>query len=242
MTPQRRRAEAILGKIEADTRGFLERDDTPNARIHSLFAGLYIQTTKNWLAELTESEAPDFAYAVIPHFYALYDEGVLRHLDTPLADVPRQWRAYHRLARRLTMASPISAHLLLISLGARAHIRHDLPIAIARVLDDVAQGHVTIRVIDREQFVGSLSQRAFLQAALDYVDWHRQRQTGWRYGILGAYARGLIVLRRIWVPVMEGWRRAAFDDGKALNGAGAAPCPAPTGDERGIVPQTGQLS
>lgn len=222
--------------------GFLDRPDDRNVRVHSLFAGLYLQTTANWLRELEDNAAPGFAHAVIPHFYALYDEGVLQHLDSPLAEVPRQWRAYHRLARRLTMRSPISAHLLLISLGARAHIRHDLGLAIAQVLREVAQGRDDIGLIDREQFVGSLSQRAFLKAALDYVDWHRQRQTGWRYGVLGAYARGLIVLRRIWVPVMEGWRRAAFDDARAQAAAGAAPCPKSTAAEPGIVPQTGQVS
>ncbi|MEQ9676218.1 MAG: DUF5995 family protein [Roseovarius indicus] len=216
MTAERCGAEAILGRIEADMQRFLDMEDDRNGRVHSLFAGLYVQTTRHWLAELAESEAPEFAYAVIPRFYALYEEGVLRHLETPVRQVPRQWRMYHRLARRLTMRSPISVHLALISLGARAHIRHDLGIAIAQVLREVGAGRLTIPVVDREQFVGSLSARAFLKAALDYVDWHRQRQSGWRWGVLGGYGRGLIVLRRIWVPVMEGWRRRAYDDGEAL--------------------------
>lgn len=219
MTVGRQRAEATLGRIEADMKRFLDMEDDRNGRIHSLFAGLYVQTTRHWLAELSESGAPEFAYEVIPHFYRLYEEGVLQQLDAPLHDVPWQWRSYHRVARRLTMRSAISAHLLLISLGARAHIRHDLGIAIARALQTCAETGTTV---DRHGFAGSLSERAFLGASLDYVDWHRARQSGWRSGVLGLYARGLVRLRRIWVPVMEGWRRAAYDEALVLSAEGPA--------------------
>lgn len=217
MTEPRDRAEAVIGRIEADMQRFLEMPDEPNGRVHSLFAGLYLETTKRWIAGLSDFASPEFAYTVITHFYALYEDCVLRELDTPLSQVAPQWRLYHRLSRRLTMRSAISSHLLLISLGARAHTRHDLASAIARAAEDYADPDIA----RREHLIGALSARAFREAALDYVAWHRQRQSGWRYGVLSLYARGLKVLRFIWVPVMEGWRQAAYADAVALAGDGA---------------------
>lgn len=203
-------AEAVLGQLEDIIRRFDAEPDTANARIHCLFSGLYRETTTQWLGALEKSPAPDFAYLVMRRFYDLYDLGVLTQLDAPLAEVPRQWRSYHWLARRLTMRSPISLHLLLISLGVRAHIRHDLGIAIRQA----ACGHdsETGRGAAREELIGTLSQQAFFRAALDFVDGHRRRQRGWRRAILGLYALGLRALKPVWVTVMEAWRGAACRD------------------------------
>ncbi len=203
-------AEAVLGQLEEIIHRFHGAPDTANVRIHCLFAGLYRETTTQWLAALEQTPAPDFAYLVMRRFYDLYDLGVLQRLDVPLEEVPRQWRKYHWLARRLTMRSPISLHLLLISLGVRAHIRHDLGIAIRQA----ACGHEseTGRDATREELIGTLSQQAFFRAALDFVDWHRTRQRGWRRAVLGLYALGLRMLKPVWVTVMEAWRGAAYRD------------------------------
>lgn len=208
---RQRSAEAVLGQLEADIRRFSDMPDTPNGRIHVLFAGLYRETTTQWLNALARSPAPDFAYAVMRRFYDLYETGVLDQLDRPLTEVPRQWRNYHRLARRLTGRSPISLHLVLLYLGARAHVRRDLAIAIRQAARDFA-GRPGGTELMREELISTLSEQAFFRASLDFVEVHRRQQSGWRLAVLNGYALGLRVLKPVMVLVIESWRGAAYRD------------------------------
>ena len=208
-------AQAVLGKIEANIAHYDALPDERGKRIHCLFVRLYRETTIQWLAALDRCGNPDFAYRALRHFYDLYQEGVVNRWEAPIASIPRAWRTYHRLARRLTMRSPITSHLLVISLGARAHIRHDLGIAILRAAHEHHENEGVWPDIQRGDLFGGISEQVFLQAALDYVDWHRQRQRGWRYSVLTTYATGLRALRSIWLPVMEGWRAVSLRDALA---------------------------
>lgn len=171
--------------------------------IHVLFAELYLCETLSWLEQLERSPQPEHAYSTIPRFFALYREHVLDRLHRPLDEVEPHWRAYHRLARRLTIRSPISSHLLLISLGAWAHTRFDLGRAICEAVS------FDRRAVNETMF-GSLSDRAFLKATCNYVGLHRGRQRGWRRLMLGLYGKGLLLTKPIWLAEFQRWRTASY--------------------------------
>ena len=209
------RAEAVLAKIEADIAHYNTLPDTSGRRVHCLFAGLYRETTAQWLTALEKSDNPGFAYRALYHFYEVYDEGVVTRLNARISDIPRPWRNYHRLARWLTMRSPITSHLILISLGLRAHTRHDLGISILRAAQETHAATGVWPDIHRHELIGDISRKVFFKAALDYVDWHHQRQRGWRRGVLAVYVSGLRGLRFVWLPIMEAWRDASYRDALA---------------------------
>lgn len=218
------RADDVLTLLEQQAATFRAMPDEPGQQIHSLFAGLYRETTTRWLAALSEEENNLFGLLLVRRFYEIYQTSVPDYLnqsvkrDMPVPPVP--WRKYHWLGKRLTMRSPISLHLVLISLGARAHIYHDLGDAIRLALEDHEQ--ITGTPIEPntayQTVAGATSEKAFQSAALDYVDWHRARQSGWRHWVLGFYAVVLRALKPIWVGELERWRRHARDE--ALSGIG----------------------
>lgn len=207
-------AEDVLARVEGALSQFTAMSDEPGKQVHCLFAGLYRETTARWLQALTDVEDPLFAYLVIRRFYDIYETSVPENLPGGQVAVP--WRRYHWLANRLTMRSPITTHLVLLSLGVRAHVYHDLAEAIGLAAQDYRSitGHTANYKRERPNVIGSLSQKAFFDAALEYIAWHRTRQSGWRRLILTLYAATLRFLRPFWVRVMEGWRTHAWD--KAL--------------------------
>ncbi len=64
-------------------------------------------------------------------FYDLYDHQVARPALRGEAATAPHWRACAGLAARTDLTSPIGLHQRLISVGARAHVRHDLGEAMA---------------------------------------------------------------------------------------------------------------
>lgn len=214
MTSPKAAAEEMLPLLDRVKRDFDNLPDLSGAQIHCLFAGLYCQTAQYWLQTLEQSDRPDFAYLVVRDFYDIYEIAVPEFLVNAEQDPPRPWRKYHWLARRLTMRAPISAHLLLLIFGARAHIRHDLRLAIIRsapIYRQLTGDDVQFEAL-KHTITGPASARAFYAAAISFVQWHRVRQTGWRRFILGVYLTVLRLLRPFWVGVMEGWRRRAWRD------------------------------
>lgn len=207
-------AEAAKQRLIEQTDVFLAMPDTAGNRIHCLFAGLYVSTTTRWLDSLEALPEPDFICLVVHRFHELYDDYVVVRMDASIQDIPVHWRMYHRLARRLTMRSPISAHLALLALATRAHPRHDLSVAIARARADYEALHGHLPDVDQvlPGLIGRESASAFFDAAVDYVDLHRDLQRGWRWLVLSAYRGTLIALRPLWVTVLEGWRRKAWAD------------------------------
>lgn len=194
-------------KVEFDT-----WPDAPDAQVHTLFAGLYVLTTQRWLQRLGVADDPEFGYLVIVRFFKLYEDGVLALIGADVNQVPKQWRTYHWLARRLTMKSPISLHLILISLGARAHVRYDLEIAVAEAAKDYQQ--IFGRVPDFKklspEIIGAAPAESFAKAAMDFVNMHHAQQTGWRRLVLSGYRWGLRATRPLWLSVFQSWRRAAY--------------------------------
>lgn len=215
MNAVKARAEAVLSLVEQDVTVFGALPDEPGQQVHRLFAGLYRETTARWLQALEEAENPFFTYLVVRRFYDIYEQSVPSHLaigarEAPLPPVP--WRRYHWLAKRLTMRSSITSHLLLISLGARAHTYHDLTTAVQAGAQDYRDvvGHVVDLERERANIIGPISAKAFFEAALDYVAWHQSRQSGWRRLVLSAYGPSLRALRPLWLGIFEGWRRHAW--------------------------------
>lgn len=213
MNAAKARAEEVLSLVERDEAVFGALPDEPGQQVHCLFAGLYRETTKRWLHALAEAEDPLFTYLVVRRFYDVYEQGVPGHLETGKLHAPLAWQRYHWLAKRLTMRSAITSHLLLISLGARAHTYHDLSTAVQLGAQDYRHifGHAVNLEQERLNIIGPVSAKAFFEAALDYVAWHRTRQTGWRYLVLSAYGSGLRALRPLWLGIFEGWRRHAWN-------------------------------
>lgn len=205
-------AQEVLPLVEEAMRQFSAMPDKPGQQVHCLFAGLYRETTKRWLHALNKAEDPLFTYLVVRRFYDVYEQGVPAHLEGGKRDAPLAWQRYHWLAKRLTMRSSITSHLLLISLGARAHTYHDLSTAVQSGAQDYR--HIFGQPVDLEQerlnIIGPISAQAFFDAAQDYVVWHRTRQTGWRYVVLSVYGPILQALRPLWLSIFEGWRSHAW--------------------------------
>lgn len=214
MDSVRARALAVANRLADDADRLRHLPDGPDGQVHSLFAGLYLQTTTRWLDTLIAARAPEAALDVVYHFYLLWDAGVVQPRGAPLSQVPDPWRRYHRLARRLTMGAPISAHLLLLSLAARAHVRHDLGPAMraAVTMERRRTGRATDLQSIWPYIVGPMSQKVFADAALAFVHQHRRERRGWRRAVLTVYVVGLHVLRPVWTRVLQGWRAAAFRD------------------------------
>lgn len=203
-------------QIQLSKSNFDAMPDTRGAQVHTLFASLYCSTTHRWLQQLQVADNPEFAHLVIVRFFKLYEDGVLTLVGADPQQVPKQWRKYHWLARRLTMTSPISLHLLLISLGARAHVRYDLGIAAAEAAEDYRA--LFGREADFErlspEIIGAATADSFALAALDYIDMHHAAQTGWRRLVLSLYRGGLRVSRPLWLWVFQNWRRAAYAEAR----------------------------
>lgn len=206
------KALSVLEKIDSDCQRFESMADEPGQRIHSLFAGLYWSTTRSWLSYLADHAQPEFAYLVIVRFYDLYREASDAQNET--SALPRHWQPYFDLAGTQTYTHPISAHLILLSLAARAHTRHDLALAVRRAHDDYQRqfGTCPDLAVYRNTVVSPDTDAAFRQAALDYIALHHRRQRGWRRQILWLYAIGIKLLRFVWLPVFQSWRAAAWND------------------------------
>lgn len=213
------RAEQELCQI---AEGFRAVGPTHAHHIHHLFAELYLCTTRCWLARLSPRNDSEYAYRVICHFLDLYKIHVLDQLDQPLSNIEAYWRRYHKMARRQTIRSPISAHLVLISVGARAHTHGDLGRAMNLAEQDL--GHRTEvdtkEPAERMKIFGSISNKAFFDAALENVAIQHARQTGWRRLILKLCRIGLHVLKPIWIPVFQYWRRTGYAEAAARTGGG----------------------
>lgn len=208
------KALSVLDLIDRDRERFEAMADDPGRRIHGLFAGLYGCTTRAWLSLLADHRQPEFAYLVILRFYDLYREACDAETGQDARALPRHWQAYFGVAGKQTYTHPISAHLILISLAARAHTRHDLALAIRRAHDDY-QRHFGIcpnLASYKSTVVGNETDDAFRTAALDYIDLHFRSQSGWRRFVLRSYAVGIRSLRFVWLPVFQSWRQAAWDD------------------------------
>lgn len=203
------RAEQELGQISAS---LMAVGPAHSHHIHYLFADLYLCTTQCWLAHLSRRNDSEFAYRVICHFLELYKTNVLDHFDQPLITSERVWRSYHQLARRQTIRSPIFAHLILVSLGARAHTFGDLGRAMILAERDLGlrPEHGASQSAEQMKIFGKISDLAFYDAALDYVALQHSRQTGWRRLILSMDRVGLRVLKPVWLPVFQRWRRKGY--------------------------------
>lgn len=212
MATAKAHAQEVLPLVEDAMRQFSAMPDKPGQQVHCLFAGLYRETTSRWLQPLGDVENPLFPYLVVRRFYDIYARSVPGHLTGEHTQAPMPWRRYHWLAKRLTMRSPITSHLLLISLGVRAHVYHDLSVAIGLAAQDYRDivGHAVDFPRERPNVIGPISEKAFFVAALDYIDWHRRRQTGWRRLVLMLYAKTLRGLGPFWLRIMEGWRSHAW--------------------------------
>jgi hypothetical protein len=214
MNEAKSRAIEVLHLIEQDYARYHGLPDIAGQKIHCLFLGLYRDTTFQWLRALEQRDDPLFAYLVVRHFYEQYKSSVPDHLMELNTRAARPWTKYHWLAKRLTLRSPISMHLVLLTFGVRAHVRHDLSSAISRAIVDFQ--HETGQEVDladkKPDIIGPISTQAFYCAALDYVEGHRRDHRGWRRGVLNAYATGLKLLRVVWVPVMERWRHKAWEN------------------------------
>lgn len=105
------KAERSERELRQIAEGFRAAEPTHAHHIHYLFAELYLCTTRRWLARLSQRNDSEYAYRVICRFLELYKDQVLDRLDQPLSSIDPHWRNYHRMARRQTIKSPISAHL-----------------------------------------------------------------------------------------------------------------------------------
>lgn len=207
-------AVAVRTRLEALVQRYEASPDLAGQRIQVLFAEMYLFTSRNWLDRLAILPDATFAYLVIPRFFALFEQYVVDVLERPGIDPPIHWSRYHWLARQLTMRSPITLHLLLLSLGVRAHVRYDLGVALHSARSAYLELFQTELPVGTglDQVLGELAENAFISAALSYVEAHRARQTGWRFLILTIYAAGLRGSRVIWIPVLQNWRRLALRD------------------------------
>ncbi|MBF9044638.1 hypothetical protein HKCCE4037_14940 [Rhodobacterales bacterium HKCCE4037] len=204
------RAEEVEAELADITATFRAADPDGPDHIHYLFAELYLAVTRRWLALLAERQDSAFAYRVICHFLRLYRLECVDRLTQPLDTVSPHWRAYHRLARHQTIRSPITAHLILISVGARAHTHGDLGRAMCLAEEEMgsAVGKAAPALdAERQRIFGEISDKAFYGAARDYTALQHSRHRGWRRIILRIYGIGLVLLKPVWMPTFQRWRR-----------------------------------
>src|SRR5207237_4184145 len=109
--------------------------------VERLFAGLFVSTYRRLIAYLDTLPDAGFAYLTVGRFFDLYQDYVAGPTWGGRDTTAPQWRRYATLAARLDMTSPIGAHLWLISLGARAHTRHDLAEAVMLAAEDYRRLH-----------------------------------------------------------------------------------------------------
>lgn len=205
------------GDMDGWVRRFGALPDRPGQRVHLLFARLYQHTEDAWLRALDSAGAPEFPYMVIRHFAGLYIACVPEMIDAPLARIPPHWRRFHWLARRLTMRSPISMHLLLLSLGARAHTRHDLRTAFMLAAQEhrARFGHYPDFDVMGDFILRALGRKAFVEATEGYIAAHHREQRGWRRLVLRLYLWIVRALRPVWLGVFQSWRRKAWNEAMA---------------------------
>lgn len=213
---QRLRSEAlqIPKLIQNHFEEYKAMPDSPDKRIHSLFAEFYFCVTEAWLNYLQQAPYPEFSYRVIVHFYALY-EAVVTHVRDNTASLSfNHWSSYLKLARRQTLRTPISGHLILVSLSVRAHTRYDLAYAIRSAKEDFAGWGYTKQDIDfgMRTVLDRTTNDAFFAAALKFISLHRERQYGWRRLVLGLFGLSVRTFRPILFIVFQSWRRAAGKD------------------------------
>ncbi|MEX3008554.1 DUF5995 family protein [Hoeflea sp. TYP-13] len=210
----RLRALSILDRIGGDWDAFDALSDEPGRRVHSLFAGLYRCTTQSWLSHLTAHPNPAFAYLVIIRFYDLYRKVTVAISANDTQNLPHYWRRYFNLAKSQTIKTPISHHLVLISLATWAHTRHDLAIAVRQAYEDYKTqfGEKPDLETYKSSVTGGETGAAFCEAALDFIEIHHRAQIGWRHIVLGFYSANIRILRFVWLPVFQSWRKAAWND------------------------------
>ena len=222
LTLWKTKAERAVQELTQIADDFRTLEPTHSHHIHHLFAELYLCTTRCWFARLSPRTDSEYAYRVICHFLDLYKIHVLDQLDQPLSNIEAYWRRYHKMARRQTIKSPITAHLVLISVGARAHTHGDLGRAMKLTEDDLGLRNElgASGPADRMKIFGKISDQAFFDAALENVAIQHNRQIGWRCMILKFYRVGLYVLKPIWIPVFQNWRRTGYAEAAARAGNG----------------------
>lgn len=199
--------------LAAAARHFREIGADHPDHVHHLFAELYLVTTQRWLADLSQDPDNAFSYRVIRRFMDFYLEQVPGRLHAPLHEIEPHWRPYHWLARQQTIRSPITAHLILISAGVKAHIQGDLGRSIRSIEAEMGllpdeSGRRPHAAQDR--LLSLQTDVLFLDAALAYVSRQHDDQRGWRRLVLKLYRMGLILLKPIWIPVLQKWRRAGY--------------------------------
>ena len=202
--------DAMVARID----GLTALSQSEGFGVHTLFAGLYVQTNRRLLAFFDTLPDPVFPYLVMVRFHELFGRLVVQPALRGEAAVASQWLAYAALASRSTLTSPIGVHLRLISLGARAHVGHDLGEAIRLATLDHRRlfGRDPDFAAMRSVLLGGATSEAFFAATIDFNRMHRRRQRGWRQMVLTAHFCFAWISRPLMLGVLQSWRRAAWRD------------------------------
>lgn len=187
---------------------------------HGVFAGLYVRTNRRLLAWFDTLAEPGVCYLTMIRFYEIYDLHIVQPvLEKRPAKAPH-WRRYAELSTRLTLASDVNALLWLLSLGARAHIRHDLADAIRLAVEDYRRlfGRNPDFTAMRSALLDRATSEAFFEATIEFNRMHRGQQRGWRHLILISHVFFAWVSRPLMLGVLQSWRRAAWRDAMAALG------------------------
>ena len=201
-------ALAVRDSLETLTREWQSLPPDHPDHIHALFSELYLCSTRNWLARLATEEDTEFAYRVMAEFFSRYHANV--HA-APGAAMPH-WRPYRWLARRIGIRAPSSLHLLLISLGVRAHVRFDMGRSMRAVEAAMGIGEAA-NAARRARLFDTLSNDVFLAASREFIELHMARQRGWRRFTLSLYRAGLHGLAPIWLATFQRWRLHGYGTG-----------------------------
>ena len=211
ISPERQVAERVVGTLVKTNDDLTQKGADHPHHIHILFCELYACSGKHWLRVLETQEDCGYHYRFIAAFFELYRDHVLRRLEDELPKIASHWRFYHWLARKLTIRSPISLHLLLVSAAARAHVRYDQGVAMVKIETELQQGSSDFGD-ERARLFGEISNIAQFNAALEFIDRHHERQTGWRRAVLSIYRLGLFGLKPVWLVILQRWRRKGYRD------------------------------
>jgi hypothetical protein len=217
----------VRARLAANIEALSHLAQSESFGVERLFAGLFVSTYRRLVLYLDTRGEADFAYLTVLRFFDLYQDYVAGPAMGGADAASPQWRRYGALVRRLDMTSPISAHLWLISLGARAHTRHDLAEAAWLAAGDYRRlhGRDPDLAAARPMLLGRATSDAFFAAALEFIDMHRSQRRGWRRWVLTLYAFGIRLSRPLWLGVFQAWRRAAWRDATRWLAAGPADRP-----------------
>ena len=173
------------------------------------FAQLYLESTLLWEELFRQSDVPVFGGLLIKRFFSLFEKYVVLPGNNKRPEVVRHWKPFfYANAQPPRPVQPL-ASLMCLFLAIRAHVRYDLAEAILQAHKDYLRlyGRAPDMNLCRTIVLGPASGDLFWQAMHNFLTQGKRPSVGESAAVTFLQLTG-----RIWLPVFQSWRRAAWSD------------------------------